>query len=90
MKLTPRQQAAKDRYIQRKYAKDLIQPCDNRFKLYYPKQYELMEKAQEQQEIKAKELKENKDKYFKKYKTGIYSREMRNALKLEEQLDGQN
>ena len=88
MKLTPRQQAAKDRYIQRKYAKDLIQPCDNRFKLYYPEQYKKMEAAQEQQEIKAKKLKEDKDKFFKKYKTGIYSNEMRNALKLEEQLDG--
>jgi len=89
MRLTPRQEAAKQRYFQRKYAKDLIQPCDNKFKLYYPKQWKEMEEAQKQQEVKAQELKENRDQYFKKYKNSQYRHMMKNALKLEEQLDGQ-
>ena len=88
MSLTERQQQAKDRHIRNKYAKDLIQPSEDRFKLYYPKQYDNMEKAREQQEIKQKKEKQSKDDFFKKYRTGIHNKEMRNTLKLEEKLDG--
>ena len=87
MSLTERQQQAKDRHIQRKYAKDLIQPSEDRFKLYYPKQYGSMEKTRERQEIKKSGDKKSKDNFFKKYKTSIHSDEMRNTLKLEDKLD---
>lgn len=83
----PRQKAAKDRYDRRKYAKDLIQPSDSRFKKYYPKQYNEMEKAEYDLEIKKKQEKKSRDNFFEKHKTGIHSKEMRNALKLEEQLE---
>ena len=88
MKLTPRQQAAKERYIRRKHAKDMIQPSHHLFKRYYPKQAEAMEKAEYDLEQKKKEKKRQKDEFFKKYKTGVHSQQMRNTLKLEEQLDG--
>jgi len=48
MKLSPRQQAAKERYIRRKYAKDMVQPSSHLFKRYYPKQYDAMEKVREE------------------------------------------
>lgn len=85
MKLTPRQQQAKDRSIKRKYAKDLVQPSNPLFKKYYPKQYTQMEKAKEHLETKRKQEKKSKDEFFAKHKTGIHSQQMRNALKLEEQ-----
>ncbi|MFH1328145.1 MAG: hypothetical protein ABIH76_04795 [Candidatus Bathyarchaeota archaeon] len=88
MRLTPRQQRAKDRYMRKKYEKDLIQPSDDsRFKKHYPKQWADMEKTRYDLEIKAKQKKESRDKFFEKYKTGIHSKEMRNMLKLEEQLE---
>lgn len=87
MNLTPRQQAAKERHIQRKYAKDLIQPSNPLFKRYYPKQYEGMEKTEYDLEMKKKEDKKKKDEFFKKYKTGVHSQQMRNTLKLEEKLE---
>ena len=87
MKLTPRQQTAKDRSIRGKYDKDLIQPSENRFKLYYPKQYAKIEKTAELQEIKQKQEKQSKEEFFKKYKTSVHSKQMRNTLKLEEQLE---
>ena len=90
MRLTERQQQSKDRHMRDKYKIDLIQPIENRFKLWYPKQYEKMEKAREQQEIKQKKEKKSKDDFFKKYRIGIHNKEMRNTLKLEEKLDGRN
>ena len=87
MKLTPRQQAAKDRYIKRKYAKDLVQPSNPLFRKYYPKQYNEMEATVERLKIKRKEEKKSKDEFFKKYKTSVHSKQMRNTLKLEEQLE---
>ena len=90
MSLTKRQQQAKDRHIRSKYAKDLIQPSENSFKLYYPKQYGSMEKAREQQDIKENKEKKSKDDFFKKYRVGIHNKEMRNSLKLEEKLNGGN
>ena len=88
MKLTQRQQRAKNEYIRVKYAEDLIQPSDNRFKKHYPGQYAEMEKAEEQQEIKLKQKKESKDNFFDKHRNGLHNKEMRTMLKLEEQLDG--
>ena len=73
-----------------KYAKDLIQPSENSFKLYYPKQYGSMEKAREKQDINQKKEKKSKDNFFSKYRTGIHNKEMRNTLKLEDKLDGRN
>ena len=87
MRLTPRQQKAKERHIQRKYAKDLIQPSHSLFRRYYPKQYESMEKTEYDLEIKKKQKKKEKDEFFKKYKTGVHSQQMRNTLKLEEKLE---
>ena len=88
MKLTPRQQRAKDRYMRKKYAIDLIQPCENRFKRWYPKQYAQMEKAREQQEIKAKKEKESKDEFLRENRHNIIEkRKALNALKLEEKLE---
>ncbi len=87
MKLNPRQQKAKDRHMQRKYAKDLIQPSEDKFKHWYPKQYNEMEQAREQQDLKANQEKQSKDEFFKKYKTRVHSKEMRNMLKIEEQLE---
>lgn len=86
MKLTPRQQANKERHMRKKYAKDLVQPSDNKFKKYYPKQYNKMEKTREQQELKTKQEKDSHDKFFAKYRTSVHSKEMRNVLKLEERL----
>lgn len=87
MKLTPRQQAAKERYIIKKYAKDLVQPSNPLFKKYYPKQYNEMEKTVEQIELKKKQEKQSKDEFIKKYKTSVHSKQMRNTLKLEDKLE---
>ena len=87
MRLTPRQQAAKERYMKRKYAKDLIQPSNPLFKRYYPEQHVMMEKAEHDMEVKSKYEKKQKDEFFKKYKTGVHSQQMRNTLKLEEQIE---
>jgi hypothetical protein len=89
MRLTPRQQAAKDRYIRRKYAKDMIQPSNPLFKRYYPKQAEDMEKAEYDLEQKKKQDKKNKEEYFNKWRNTQHRHSMRNALKLEEKLDEQ-
>jgi len=83
----PVQRVAKERHDRQKYAKDLIQPSENQFKKYYPKQYSEMEKTVEKQEIKAKQEKESRDKFFDKYKNTLHNKEMRNILRLEEQLD---
>ena len=87
MRLTPRQQAAKDRSITRKYAKDMVQPSDPLFRKYYPKQYAQMDKAECDLEMKKKQEKKSKDEFFAKHINTIYSQQMRNALKLEEQLE---
>ena len=84
--MNERQQAAKNRYLRDKYSKDLIQPSEDKFKYYYPKQYSDMERARERMDIKAKQEKQSKDEYFKKYKTSVHSQQMRNTLKLEEQI----
>ena len=83
----PRQRAAKERYDRRKYAKELVQPSDSKFRKYYPEQYAEMEKAMEQQEIKLKQRKKSKDNFFDKYKNSLHDKEMRNILKIEEQLE---
>jgi len=87
MKLTPRQQRAKDYSIKRKYAKDLVQPSNPLFKKYYPKQYNEMENTIEQIEFKKKQEKQSKEQFFNKYKTSVHSQQMRNTLKLEDKLE---
>lgn len=87
MKLTPRQQAAKERYVRRKYAKDMVQPDNPLFKRYYPKQYNDMEKVEYDLEMKKEHEKKGKDKYIKQFKNTQYRHMMKNALKLEEQLE---
>ena len=46
-----------------------------------------MEKTEYDLEMKKKEDKKKKDEFFKKYKTGVHSQQMRNTLKLEEKLE---
>jgi len=83
----PVQRIAKERHDRQKYAKDLVQPSDSKFRKHYPEQYAEMEKAMEKQEIKEKQRKKSKDDFFDKHKNSLHSKEMRNILKLEEQLE---
>jgi len=90
MKLSPRQQANKNEYMRKKYAKDLIQPSENRFKLYYPKQHAKMEQDKEHQHLKKQREKKSKDIYFKQFKNSQHRYAMKRALQLEEKLEELN
>lgn len=87
MKLSPRQQKIRDYNIKKKYVKDMIQPSNPLFKRYYPEQAKAMDKIQYDLEVNRKQEKQRKDEFFKKYRTGVHSQQMRNTLKLEEQLE---
>lgn len=67
------------------FAKDLLQPGEDGFKLYYKDEYDKIEKAKEDHENEMKRKKEERDAYYKKFKHNISERQVvKRVLELEE------
>ncbi len=70
-------------------AKDLIQPNDPRFKLYYKDEYDKMERAEQEYELKKKTDAEEKGRLLHDNRYNINKRQQVEALlKIEERIDG--
>ena len=71
------------------FSKDLIQPNDPKYQMYYKKQYDEMEKNKELYYNRAIKEKKQKDDYYKKFSYDINKREVvKKAIEAEEKLDG--
>ena len=73
----------------RQYAKDLIQPGQDGFKLYYKKEWDKMEQAKEDYEKKRIAKKKDRDEFYKKYAaSGMGMREaIKRVVTAEEAMD---
>ena len=70
-------------------SKDLIQPNDPRFKLYYKDEYDKIERAEQEYELKKKRDAEEKGRLLSENRHNINKRQQVEALlKIEERIDG--
>ena len=70
------------------FSKDLIQPGDPRYQIFYKKQYDELEKSRELYYNKQIKDKKEKDKYYEKFSYDINKREaVKAAMEAEEKLN---
>ena len=71
------------------FAKELIQPGDPRYRMYYKKQYDDMEKSTELYYNRQIKEKKEKDAYYDKFSYDINRREViKKAIEAEEKISG--